>query len=129
VIACAGRSLLEKEVSEGRRPERVAELLVRELSEMLIRDLKDPRLKGVTLTGAKMTDDLRRGRVLFSHLEGSERAPAVIAGFKSASGFIRRQIGRSLGLRHTPEIDFEFDAGPERAARIDALLKDSRAKG
>jgi ribosome-binding factor A len=116
-------------VSEGRRPERVAELLVRELSAMLIRDLKDPRLKGVTLTGAKMTDDLRRGRIFFSHLEGSERAPAVIAGFKSASGFIRREIGRSLGLRHTPEIEFEFDAGPERAARIDALLKDSRAKG
>src|SRR5215469_3564918 len=91
----AGRSLLEKEVSEGRRPERVAELLIRELSAMLIRDLKDPRLKGVTLTGAKMTDDLRRGRVLFSHLEGSERAPAVIAGFKSASGFIRHEIGHS----------------------------------
>jgi len=115
-------------VSEGRRPERVAELLMRELSEMLVRDLKDPRLRGVTLTGAKMSDDLRHGRVFFSHLEGSKRAPSVISGFKSASGFIRRELGRSLGLRYTPEVDFEFDAGPERAARIDELLKDTRAK-
>ena len=80
-------------MSEGRRPERVAELLIRELSAMLIRDLKDPRLKGVTLTGAKMTDDLRRGRVLFSHLEGSERAPAVIAGFKRRSSMESPALG------------------------------------
>ena len=115
-------------MAEGRRSERVAELLMRELSEMLVRDLKDPRLKGITLTGAKMTDDLRLGRVYFSHLEGSKRAPAAIAGFKSASGFIRREIGRALGLRYTPELDFEFDSGLERAARIDALLKGTATK-
>ncbi|HUA34757.1 MAG TPA: 30S ribosome-binding factor RbfA [Candidatus Binataceae bacterium] len=115
-------------MSEGRRPERVAELLMRELSEMLVRDLKDPRLRGVTLTGAKMSDDLRHGRVFFSHLEGSKRAPAVISGFKSASGFIRRELGRALGLRYTPEVDFEFDVGPEHAARIQELLRDTRAK-
>ena len=56
------------------------------------------------------------------------RAPAAIAGFKSASGFIRRELGKSLGLRYTPELDFEFDPGLERAARIDALLKQSSPK-
>jgi ribosome-binding factor A len=75
-----------------------------------------------------MTDDLRQGRVFFSHLEGSKRAPAAIAGFKSASGFIRRELGRTLGLRYTPELDFEFDEGLERAARIAALLKESQPK-
>jgi len=95
---------------------------------MLLMDLKDPRLRNVTLTGVTMTDDLRRGRVFFSHLEGRARADAAIAGFKSASGFIRREIGRSLGLRYTPELDFEFDPGPERAARIGELLRDTRAK-
>jgi ribosome-binding factor A len=64
----------------------------------------------------------------FSHLEGSVRAPAAIAGFRSASGFIRREIGKSLGLRYTPELDFEFDPALERAARIDALLKQSAPK-
>jgi len=69
---------------------------------------------------------LRHARIFFSHLEGSSRAAAAIAGFKSASGFIRREIGRTLGLRYTPDLEFEFDPGIERAARIDALLKDAR---
>ncbi len=114
--------------NEGRRPERVAELVLRELSVMLLRDLKDPRLRGVTITGVKVTDDLRHTRVFFSHLEGARHAAAVIAGFESARGFIRRQIGRALGLRHTPELVFEFDPGPERAARIDTLLRQDRSR-
>ena len=115
-------------IGEGRRPERVAEMVLRELSQMLLRDLKDPRLRGVTLTSVRMSDDLRHGRVFFSHLEGHATANEAIKGFRSASGFIRRQIGRSLALRFTPEFDFEFDPGPETAARIESLLRDSRAK-
>ena len=114
--------------SDGRRPGRVAEMVLRELSQMLLRDLKDPRLRGVTLTGVRMTDDLRHGRVFFSHLEGRARAPEAVRGFRSAGGFIRRQIGRALGLRYTPELDFEFDPGPESAARIGALLREVRPK-
>ncbi len=95
---------------------------------MLIRDLKDPRLRGVTLTSVTMADNLRHGRVYFSHLEGGTRSAAAVAGFRSASGFIRREIGRSLGLRYTPELDFEFDPGLERASRIDLLLRESRSK-
>lgn len=112
--------------AEARRPERVAEMVLRELSQMLLLDLKDPRLRGITLTGVRMTDDLRHGRVFFSHLEGQARAQEAIAGFKSAGGFIRRQVGRALGLRYAPELEFEFDPGLERAARIDALLRTSR---
>lgn len=113
---------------DGRRPERVAEQVLRELSLMLLRDLKDPRLHGVTLTSVKMTDDLRHGRVFFSHLEGHVHAGEVVAGFSSAAGFIRRHIGRTLGLRYTPELEFVFDPGPENAARIDELLRESHEK-
>ncbi len=95
---------------------------------MLLRDLKDPRLRGVTITWIKVTDDLRHARVFFSHLEGSRHAAAVIAGFESARGFIRREIGRSLGLRYTPELAYEFDPAPERAARIDTLLREDRSR-
>jgi ribosome-binding factor A len=115
-------------MSEGRRSERVAELVLRELSAMLIKDLKDPRLRGVTLTGVSMADDLRHGRVFFSHIEGAAKSASAIGGFKSASGFIRREIGRTLSLRYTPDLDFEFDPGPERAARIGELLRESRQK-
>ena len=113
---------------DGRRPERVAEMVLRELSQLLLRDLKDPRLRGITLTRVKMSDDLRHGRVFFSHLEGRAHAPEAIKGFRSASGFIRRHIGRTLQLRYTPELDFEFDPGIENAARVDELLRANRHK-
>ncbi|MGH7864711.1 MAG: 30S ribosome-binding factor RbfA [Candidatus Binataceae bacterium] len=116
-------------MADARRTERVAEQVVRELSMLLLRDLKDPRLKGATLTGARVTDDLRHARVFFSHLDGSARAADVVAGFKSAAGFIRHQIGRALGLRYVPDFEFEYDAGSERAARIAQLLRDTPAKG
>src|SRR5208282_459428 len=103
-------------------------MVLRELSQMLIRDLKDPRLRGITLTSVKMSDDLRHGRVFFSHLEGHTRAAEAIRGFRSADGFIRRSIGRALTLRHTPDFAYEFDAGPETAARLDALLREERSR-
>jgi ribosome-binding factor A len=113
---------------DGRRPERVAEMVLRELSQMLVRDLRDPRLRGVSLTRVRMSDDLRHGRVFFSHLSGSAHAAESVKGFRSAGGFIRRAIGRALGLRYTPEFEFEFDPGIENAARVDALLRENRAK-
>jgi ribosome-binding factor A len=103
-------------------------MVLREISTMLVHDLRDPRLRGVSLTRVRMTDDLRHGRVFFSHLEGRSQAPEAIKGFHSARGFIRRQIGRTLGLRYTPEFDFEFDPGLESAARVDALLRETRDK-
>jgi ribosome-binding factor A len=103
-------------------------MILRELAQMLLRDLKDPRLRGVTLTSVKMSDDLRHGRVYFSHLEGSARAKEVVRGFSSAEGFIRRELGRILGLRYTPELDYEFDAGLEKAARLEALLREERSR-
>jgi ribosome-binding factor A len=113
---------------DGRRPERVAELVLRELALMLLHDLRDPRLRGVGLTRVHMTDDLRHGRIFFSRLEGQAGAAATIKGFASAGGFIRRRLGRVLGLRYTPEFEFEFDPGPESAARVDALLRENRPK-
>ncbi len=115
-------------MAEARRPERVSELVLRELSLLLLRELRDPRLRGVTLTHVHMDDDLRHGRVYFSHLEGKPRANAAKAGFKSASGFIRREIGRALALRHTPNLDFEYDEGIENSARIGEILRDIREK-
>jgi ribosome-binding factor A len=113
---------------DGRRPDRVAEMVLRELAQMRGHDVRDPRLRGVSVTRVRMTDDLRHGRVFFSHLEGRPRAVEAIKGFQSAGGFIRRQVGRALGLRYTPAFDFEFDPGLESAARVEALLRESRVK-
>ncbi len=103
-------------------------MVLRELSLMLLRDLRDPRLRGVSLTSVRMADDLRHGRIRFSHLRGRAHAPDAIKGFRSAEGFIRRNLGRALGLRYTPDFDFEFDPGPESAARVDELLRETRAR-
>jgi len=113
---------------DGRRPGRVAEMVLRELSLMLLRDLRDPRLRGVTLTSVRMSDDLRQGRVFFSHFEGRSHAADAVKGFASAEGFIRRNIGRVLGLRYTPQFVFEFDPGLENAARVEELLRASRPR-
>ena len=99
-----------------------------ELALMLVHDLRDPRLRGVSLTQVRMTDDLRHGRVFFSHLEGRPRAAEAAKGFQSALGFIRHRIGQALGLRYTPDFVFEFDPGLESAARVDALLRETRDK-
>jgi len=103
-------------------------MVLRELSLMLLHDLKDPRLRGVTLTSVRMSDDLRQGRVFFSHFGGKAHAAEAVKGFHSAEGFIRRNIGRVLGLRYTPHLDFEFDPGLESAARVEALLRESRSR-
>jgi ribosome-binding factor A len=113
---------------DGRRPERVAEMVLREIAQMLLRDLRDPRRSGVTVTRVRMSDDLRHGRVFFSHIAGHRHAGEAAKGFRSASGFIRRQVGRGLSLRYTPDLDFEFDPGLESAARVEALLRESRLK-
>ncbi len=72
-------------MAEVKRADRVSELVLRELSLLLIRALKDPRLRGINLTRVQMDDDLRHGRVFFSHLEGNTRAAAALAGFKSCT--------------------------------------------
>lgn len=113
---------------DGRRPERVAEALLRELSALLYRDLKDPRLRGVTLTSVDVTPDLRHARVYFSHLEGAGRGRDAVEGFRRAGGHIRQKVGRALALRYTPEFEFHYDPGIERAARIDELLRKEQAK-
>jgi ribosome-binding factor A len=111
-----------------RRPERIAELVLREIASMLVRELRDPRLQGVTLTRARVSADLRHCRVFFSHLEGASKASVALAGFRCARGFIRQRVGRSLGMRVTPDLSFEFDPTLENAARIDLLLREAASK-
>ena len=116
-------------MTSGWRTQRLGELVARELAGLLLRDLKDPRLRGVTITEARMSPDLRHCRVFFSHLEGPQRGQEALQGFASAAGFIRSHISRALKLRYAPEFQFELDVTFDRAARIDQLLRESRNRG
>ena len=111
------------------RPARVAEELRQEISGLLARGLKDPRVTGfVTVTGAKVSPDLREAAVYVSvHGEPAERK-RTMEGLQAAAAFLQRQAARNLGLRYTPHLRFVYDESVERGDRIDRLLREARAR-
>jgi len=108
------------------RPERVAELLHRELSTLLSRELSDPRLAGVTITDCEVSRDLKHAKVFVSTLEGGSARDAALQTLKRAAGTMRRRLAPRLGLREVPSIRFQFDDSLERGARVEELLRKVR---
>ena len=102
---------------------RINEEIQRELSA-LIRTVKDPRVTGmVSITAVETTNDLRYAKVFISVLDKSD-STQVIKGLKSASGYLRRELGRALSLRYTPELIFERDDSIDKGAHILDMLRD-----
>jgi ribosome-binding factor A len=106
----------------GRLADRIAVLV----AEMLERRIKDPRLGFVTVTEAKLTNDLREATVYYTVYGSDSSREETARALKSAAGIIRSEVGRQLGLRHTPSLEFVPDAVPETAARIDDLVEQAR---
>ncbi|HET9867593.1 MAG TPA: 30S ribosome-binding factor RbfA [Nitrospira sp.] len=113
----------------ARRPERMAEALREEISEVVGFELDDPRLEGVTVTDVTVADDLRDAKV-FVLVDGDE---AEIAGamkaLQNATVFVRQQVALNLSLRHVPHLHFARDTAEENAARVNAILGDLGRKG
>ena len=102
---------------------RINEEIQRELAN-LIRTVKDPRVHGlVSITAVDTTADLRYARVYVSVLDKSD-VNEVVKGLKSAGGYLRRELGRALQLRYTPELLFERDESIDKGAHILSLLRD-----
>lgn len=108
------------------RSDRVADLLLELISELLSKEIRDPRIGSVTLTSAEVTKDLRHARIYFTVLTGPEDKGEVLAGLKSASGFIRTKVGKELRLRFVPTLEFIYDATEDQARRIDELLRQAK---
>lgn len=106
------------------RPERVAQLMRREIAEVLQRRMRDPRVTGmVSVTDVEVTHDLSAARVFVSIMpDGPERQRSLDA-LQSAAGFIRHELAPRLGLREVPELRFVLDTSIERGARVDELLR------
>jgi len=101
----------------------MSDLLRAELSDLILREMKDPRIKLVSLTGVEVTSDLRRAVVRVSALgEESQRQEAVEA-LRHARGFLRTELSHRLRTRVTPELVFELDRGAEHSQRISDLLE------
>ena len=110
-----------------KRSERLGELILAEISEVIARNLKDPRIGFVTLTRVKMSDDLRYAKVFASIIGSPAEKGRTLQGLSSATGYIRRHLGRALHLRYTPEITFLLDESLEHGANIARLLRQLEA--
>jgi ribosome-binding factor A len=108
---------------QGKRLDRINQLIKEEISLLLQRELKDPRLGFVTVTDVETTTDLRQAKVFVSVLGGEDQWRASLKGLESARGFIRNWLREHLDLRVTPSLEFRPDRSMEHAAHIQALLK------
>lgn len=106
------------------RARRVGQAVQVELGRIFIKGLKDPRIGFLTITGVKMTPDLRSGTVFYSVFGDEAAKRETAAGLRAASGFLRREVGRALTLRHTPDLRFVYDESIDRGARIEELLQE-----
>jgi len=105
------------------RPERVAELVQREVTDILSRKLRDPRLTGVTVTDVEVSGDLKVATIFVSTLAGGAEREAALGALQRAARVVRRELAPRLGLREVPEVRFRFDESVERGARVEDLLR------
>ncbi|MBI2216844.1 MAG: 30S ribosome-binding factor RbfA [Candidatus Rokubacteria bacterium] len=108
---------------QGKRLDRVNQLIKEEISILLQRELKDPRLGFVTVTEVETSKDLRVAKVFVSVLGNDEQWASSLQALASARGFVRNWLRQHLDLRVTPELQFKPDHSMEHAARIQQLLK------
>jgi ribosome-binding factor A len=103
------------------RAQKVGDQIQRELAEIVRRELRDPRVGMITLTGVEMSPDCAHATVFFTCLE-AEHAAQAVQGLASAAGFLRAQLGRRMKLRATPELRFAYDESVARGDRLARLL-------
>ncbi len=105
-----------------KRPQQVASLVHGELARLLREDLSDPRVGQLSITDVSMSADLKRARVRVLPLGGGEVDPQLMRGLEAARGYLRHKLGRSLGLRFTPALDFELDRNLAHAVQLTSML-------
>jgi ribosome-binding factor A len=113
----------------SRRPEQVAETLRQVITDALAREIRDPRVGFVTVTGVLVTNELSHARVMVSMPGEDADKERALEGLRSAAGFLRSRAARALTTRTVPELHFELDKGLEHAARINQLLDAIRQEG
>ena len=105
-----------------RRTERLGEEIREEVAQLIAGELKDPRIGFVTVTRVEVTPDLRTARIYVGVLGTEKQRENSLVGLRQATGFLRRALGRTLRLRHTPELVFTYDEGLDASDRVAQLL-------
>jgi len=110
------------------RQARLADRIRVLIAERLEKGLRDPRLGFVTITDVRVTGDLQHASVFYTVLGSAEDREASAAALKAATGMLRSEVGRKLGVRLTPTLEFIPDAIPENAGHIEDLLREARER-
>lgn len=105
------------------RKKRVGNLIKSEVSEMILKELKDPRIGFVSVTDVEVSGDLRYATVYFTVLGEDKSVQSTIAALQRATGYVRREIGNRLRLRYTPEIRFKYDETYQRAWHLEEVIR------
>jgi ribosome-binding factor A len=111
------------------RMSRVGEEIKKELSVLLQRSLKDPRIGFVTVTDVEVTSDLQLAKVFVSIFGDDEQRKASLAGLQKAKGYLRTEIGRRVKLRHVPDFVFKLDESIDYGNRIESILREISTEG
>ena len=109
-------------MAQGSRPDRVGEQVRQALSELLLRDVRDPGIGFITLSRVKVSPDLQLVRVYYTQIGDDRAKQATVKALERATPFLRRQLADAVRLRRVPELRFQFDAGAEHQERIETIL-------
>jgi ribosome-binding factor A len=110
------------------RIERIEDRFRQDLSELLLREVSDPRLHQIFITDVKVDRELAFADIYVSAVEGGTRSAEILEGLKSASGFLRSQMAARIDLRAMPRLRFHWDPTPENADQIERLLASLKKK-
>ncbi|MEJ5240226.1 MAG: 30S ribosome-binding factor RbfA [Anaerolineales bacterium] len=110
------------------RLQRIADRIREDLSELLLHEIRDPRLRGVYVTDVRVDRELSYADIYVSTVDASPRREEVLAGLEASSGFIRHVLTQNIHLRTFPRLRFHWDETPQRAEHIEALLRQIREK-
>ena len=112
-----------------RRPERLAEALREQITEIVGFEMDDPRLLAVTVTDVRVSENMRDAKVFVIVQGGESEIKAALKALQNAATFVRQQVALNLDLRHAPVINFVRDTVEENAVRVDSLIRDLTTKG
>ncbi len=110
------------------RIKRINEACREALGEILQEEIKDPRIGFVTVTRVEITQDLQHGKVWVSVLGNEEEVEEAVAGLEKAKGFLRRELGRRVRMRYTPQLSIHLDHGAEVSEQVQMILKELEEK-
>ena len=107
-----------------KRSERVQELLLEEISKLIQKELRDPRIGFVTITRVDLSDNLRHAKIFISIMGSDEQKAESLKGLQSARGFIRQYLGKNLSMKYIPGLDFKLDKGAEHVEKITKIINE-----